>query len=94
MNRAYSSPDFKKALVALNFLPMEHVTTESIQMDAKEDGLAIVISGSIQAGTFTEMDFRYRGLIDKLKTIRGMEMTAGQIDAKDMTFTIEVKWKT
>jgi hypothetical protein len=93
MNKTSSSPDVKKALAALSFLPMDHVTTESIQLEAKEDGLAIAVRGSIQADTFADMDARYRGLITRLRAIRGIQVGTDQIDPKDMTFTIEAKWK-
>jgi hypothetical protein len=93
MNKTSSSPDVKKALAALSFLPMDHVTTESIQLEAKEDGLAIAVRGSIRANTFADMDTRYRGLITRLNAIRGIHVGTDQIDPKDMTFTIEAKWK-
>jgi hypothetical protein len=93
MNKAYSSPDVLKALTALNFLPMEHIKIDSIQVDRKDSDLSFRFQGVILAHNFTDMDRYYRELIASFKAAKGFEVTTDSISVKDMVFSVEARWK-
>jgi hypothetical protein len=93
MNKAHSSPDVQKALMALNFLPMQNVRVDSIQIDRQDNGLAIRLQGIVLASNFTDMDRYYRRLIELMKGAQGFVITTHGINVKDMVFSVEAKWK-
>lgn len=93
MNRAYSSPDAQKALLSLGFLPMRDIKVGSVQMNVKDGVLGINLKGGISAGGFAEMDARYTNLIESIKSRKEMEIVGHSIEAKEMTFSVDIKWK-
>ena len=94
MNKAYSSPDVQKALMALNFLPIQNIKIDSIQMDRQDNVLAFRFQGVVVANNFADMDRYYRRLIESLKSAKGFEVTTHGVNPKDMVFSVEAKWKT
>lgn len=94
MNKANTSPDFQKALAAFSFLPMQNIRINSIQMNMQDSTLTIHLRGAVLANSFADMDANYRILINMIKNNKNMDITKQGIDVKEMTFSIEVKWKT
>jgi hypothetical protein len=94
MNRTNASPDMQKVLAAFNFLPMQNIRINSIQMNAQDNKLTIRLQGIVLASNFTDMDASYRRLIDSIKNTNSLAITTHGIDIKEMNFSIEAKWKT
>jgi hypothetical protein len=93
MNKANSSPDWVKILTSFNFLPMDNITIEHMEMDTKDGAPAVRLKGAIQASNFSHMDSTYRSLMEKVRKITNLEIISAEIDPKEMIFTIEAKWK-
>lgn len=94
INKTGSSPDVQRALASIRFLPMEKIRVNSVQLSTKEDGLFISIQGNIAAKTYADMDAHYRDLLEKIKSTKGLEVSAQSLDLKSKAFTVEMKWKT
>jgi len=93
MNKAIASPDTQQVLAAFNFLPMQNIRINSIQINSPDSKLTIRLQGIVLANNFTDMDTSYRKLIDTIKSTKSLEITTQSIDIKEMNFVIEIKWK-
>jgi len=93
INDARSGVDNQKALSRLNFLPMETIDIQRIQINNKKDSLQMQISGNIHANNLGNMHHTFQKLLDRLNKDAGMVTLSRNLDLKSGQFQIEIENK-
>lgn len=92
INSANSSPDFQKALIALQYLRVKDARMYSIQLKREGDVIKIQIDGRIETNNFSDMQRAYQTIIENLKK-NNMALASDKLDLKDKGFHIEAEYK-
>jgi hypothetical protein len=93
INDARSGVDNQKALARLNFLPMESIDIQSIQLNNKKDSLQIQISGNIHANNLGNMHHTFQKLLNSFDKDAGTAVLSRSLDLKSGQFQIEIENK-
>ena len=94
VKEAQSSTDMQKAFVSLNFLPMEDVHIQTIQVNNKKNSLQMQISGTITAKNYGDMYKVFIKLLNNFNTVSGMAIISKTIELKNGQFQIDVENKS
>jgi hypothetical protein len=93
INEARSGPDVAKALLNLNFLPMEAVDIQSILLNNKKDSQQIQVSGIIHANSLGNMHQTFQKLLNRFSKDANMVILSRNLDLKNGQFQIEIENK-
>jgi len=93
VNDARSGADIEKVLASLNFLPMESIDIQSIQLNNKKASLQIQISGNIHANNLGNMHHTFQKLISNFTRDTSMVILSRNLDLKSGKFQIEIEGK-
>lgn len=91
IQEARSMPDIQKALRDLQFLPMEHVEIQGIQINNQKNLLQMQLSGNIVANGLGGLHRTFQILQDGLGKIPGMTITSKNLDLKNGQFQITIE---
>jgi hypothetical protein len=94
INEARSAPDIQKAIVALNFLPMDDIDIQNIQINNKKDSLQLQISGKIHAQNLGNMHGKFQKLLNNFDKVSSMMILTRSLDLKNGQFQVDIEQKT
>jgi hypothetical protein len=94
VKEAQTSPDIQKALVSLNFLPMDGVHIQSIQVNNKKNSLHIQIAGIITAKNYGDMHRIFIKLLNNFNAVSGMTVISKNIELRNGNFQIDIENKS
>jgi hypothetical protein len=91
VNDAHATPDIRRALASLTFLPMENVHIKVIQITNRKDALLIHVTGFIDAKKYGDMHRIFVNLLTNFQNISGMAIVAKNIEIGNGHFQIDVE---
>jgi hypothetical protein len=94
VKEAQTSPDIQNALVSLNFLPMDRVHVQSIQVNNKRTSLHIQMAGIITAQNYGDMHSVFIKLLNNCNAVSGMTVISKNIDLRNGNFQIDIENKS
>ncbi|MEN6317696.1 MAG: hypothetical protein ABFD82_02925 [Syntrophaceae bacterium] len=93
VKEAQTSPDIQKTLISLNFLPMDGVHVQSIQVNNKKNSLHIQMTGIITAKSYGDMHRVFIKLLNNFNAVLGMTVITKNIELKNGNFQIDIENK-
>jgi uncharacterized membrane protein len=93
INDVRSGPDMQKTLTSLDFLPMEGIDIQSVQMNNKKDVLQLQLSGKIESKNYSDMHSTLQKLLNSINKGAGMVILSRNMDLKNGQFQIEAEAK-
>lgn len=93
INDVRSGPDMQKTLTSLDFLPMEGINIQSVQMNNKKDVLQLQLSGKIESKNYRDMHNTLQKLLNSINKGAGMVILSRNMGLKNSQFQIEAEAK-
>jgi len=91
INDARSGSDIKKLLMELNFLPLQNIDINSMQINNKKDGVEFHLSGYARRDTLRNMHDAFQMLISNIRKNSNMVIQTQNLDLKSGQFLVEFK---
>lgn len=91
VNDAHATPDIRRALASLTFLPMENVHIKVIQITNRRDALLIQVTGFVHAKKYGDMHRIFVSLLNNFQNISGMAIVSKNIEIGNGHFQIDVE---
>ncbi|MFH1081047.1 MAG: hypothetical protein V1766_12460 [Pseudomonadota bacterium] len=93
INEVRSGPDMQKTLTSLDFLPMEGIDIQSVQLNNKKDVLQLQLSGKIDSKNYRDMHNMLQQLLNRINKDAGMVILSRNLELKNGQFQIEAEAK-
>ncbi|MBU0651547.1 MAG: hypothetical protein KKG96_01555 [Proteobacteria bacterium] len=93
INDVRSGPDMQKKLTFLDFLPMDRIDIQSVQMNNKKDVLQLQLSGKIESKNYGDMHNTLQKLLNGINKGAGMVILSRNMELKNGRFQIEAEAK-
>jgi len=93
INDVRSGSDMQKTLTSLDFIPMEGIDIQSVQLNNKKDVLQLQLSGKIESKNYRDMHSTLQKLLNSINKGAGMVILSRNMELKNGQFQIEAEAK-
>lgn len=93
INNVNSAPDIQRLLVMLSGLNINNIKIDSLAATVSDNSSKIEIKGTIETGSYADMQASYQNFIDSIRRLKGMNITGQGLELKDKSFRVEVNYK-
>lgn len=93
LNSESSSPDVHKFLVSLQVLNRDKVKVKDIEIKNSGQELTFQVKGQIASNSYSELQSRFRKLVDDVKQVEGVQGVSEKLDLVSRDFSIELTWR-
>ena len=93
INDVRSGSDMQKTLTSFDFLPMDGIDIQSVQLNNKKDVLQLQLSGKIESKNYSDMHSTLQKLLNSINKGAGMVILSRNMELKNGHFQIEAEAK-